>query len=140
MEAGISRRHGRACAEGGGRTLDSHKMAAAAPAVGRAARAQLPPPTPSPDSTVPESPSPPADTPGRHTPTPAHYSRGSAKEEVKEAGRGTQPRRKNDQNQDRPSTFTSPQTRPQGRRAPAPTSSKLRSLDAVLRKESSPGH
>nr|KAF6387705.1 hypothetical protein mMyoMyo1_008159 [Myotis myotis] len=61
-------------------------MAAAAPAVGRAARAQLPPPTPSPDSTVPESPSPPAETPGRHTPTPAHYSRGSAKEEVKRQG------------------------------------------------------
>nr|KAF6392453.1 hypothetical protein mPipKuh1_007668 [Pipistrellus kuhlii] len=69
--------------------------AAAEPAVGRAAaRAKFPPPAPSPDSTVPESPSPPADTPWHHTPTKAHYSRGSAKEEVKEAGRGTQPRSK----------------------------------------------
>lgn len=86
MEAGISRRHGRACADGGGRTLDSHKMAAGEPVVGRAARAKFPPPTPSPDSTVPESPSPPADTPSHHTPTKAHYSRGSANEEVKRQG------------------------------------------------------
>lgn len=78
--------------------------------------------------------------PGPPHPNPSPLLPGFGQGGSQEAGRGTQPRRKNDQNQDRPSTFTSPQTRPQGRRAPAPTSSKLRSLDAVLRKESSPGH
>lgn len=87
VEAGISRRHRRACADGGGWPRSSHKMAASEPAVGRTARAKPPVPSRSPDPTAPDH----CTHPGTAPTTPrakvsAHYSRGSDSEIKRQGG------------------------------------------------------
>ena len=87
VEAGISRRHRLACADGGGRPRSRHKMAASEPAVGTAARAKLPVPSPPPDPTAPGH----RTRPGTAPTTPrakvsAHYSPGSESEVRRQGG------------------------------------------------------
>lgn len=133
------RRHRRAWADGGGWPRSSHKMAGLRSrrwGEPRVPNPRSPPALPTPP---PGSPYPPWDSPTTpRAKVSAHYSRGSDSEIKRQGGA-------------RPSVKTTlPRTAlppsgpltqyPAGDVPPAPTSNKLRSLDAVLRTESSPDH